>query len=93
MAKIRHVAMMVKDAALLRDFYRDGFGFEQCYGPSASGSIMVMDGLFNLALLQVRGGASPRPLCGVLESQHDGRLFRKRAIRLDSLLDQRTDLE
>ena len=27
MAKIRHVAMMVKDAALLRDFYRDGFGF------------------------------------------------------------------
>ena len=58
MAKIRHVAMMVQDAALLRDFYRDGFGFEQCYGPSASGSIMVMDGLFNLALLQVRGGES-----------------------------------
>ena len=58
MAKIRHVAMMVKDAATLRDFYRDGFGFEQCYGPSASGSIMVMDGLFNLALLQVRPGAS-----------------------------------
>jgi catechol 2,3-dioxygenase-like lactoylglutathione lyase family enzyme len=58
MAKIRHVAMQVTDAALLRDFYAKGFGFEQCYGPSASGSIMVMDGLFNLALLQMRQSES-----------------------------------
>ncbi len=58
MAKVRHVAMMVRDAAVLRDFYQQGFGFEQGYGPSASGSIMLMDGLFNLALLQVRSGES-----------------------------------
>ncbi len=58
MAKIRHVAMMVNDAAKMRDYYSQGFCFEQCYGPSASGSIMVMDGLFNLALLQVRPGES-----------------------------------
>ena len=29
MAKIRHVAFMVNDAKALRDFYVQGFGFEQ----------------------------------------------------------------
>ncbi len=59
MAKIRHVAFMVRDAEALRDFYQQAFGFEQCYGPSASGSYMVMDGLFNLALLKIREEDSP----------------------------------
>src|SRR5256714_7121436 len=54
MAKIRHVAFMVKNPKALRDFYVQGFGFEQCY-ESKTGSVMVTDGLFNLALLQIRG--------------------------------------
>jgi len=41
----------------VRDFYLQGFGFEQCY-ESATGSLMVMDGLFNLALLKIRDGDS-----------------------------------
>src|ERR687884_26693 len=57
-AKIRHVAMMVKDAKRLRDFYVEGFGFEECYH-SASDSYMVTDGLFNLALLKIRPNDSP----------------------------------
>ena len=55
MAKIRHVAFMVKDPKALRDFYQQGFGFEQWY-ESRTGSVMVTDGLFNLALLQIRQG-------------------------------------
>ena len=58
MAKIRHVAMMVKDAKRLRDFYVEEFGFEECYH-SASDSYMVTDGLFNLALLKIRQNDSP----------------------------------
>jgi catechol 2,3-dioxygenase-like lactoylglutathione lyase family enzyme len=58
MAKIRHVAVMVKDAKTLKEFYEQAFGFEQCYGPSASNSYMVIDGTFNIALLQVRQGKS-----------------------------------
>jgi catechol 2,3-dioxygenase-like lactoylglutathione lyase family enzyme len=57
MGKIRHVAFMIKDPPKVRDFYEQGFGFERCY-ESASGSLMVMDGLFNLALLKIRDGAS-----------------------------------
>jgi catechol 2,3-dioxygenase-like lactoylglutathione lyase family enzyme len=57
MAKIRHVAFMIKDPPTLRDFYEKGFGFEQCY-EGASGSMMVMDGTFNLALLKMREGES-----------------------------------
>jgi catechol 2,3-dioxygenase-like lactoylglutathione lyase family enzyme len=57
MVKIRHVAFMVHEPKALRDFYQQGFGFEQCY-ESASGAIMVMDGLFNLALLKIREGDS-----------------------------------
>jgi catechol 2,3-dioxygenase-like lactoylglutathione lyase family enzyme len=57
MAKIRHVAFMINDPPILRDFYEKGFGFEQCY-ESASGAIMVMDGTFNLALLKIREGES-----------------------------------
>ncbi len=54
MAKIRHVAFMVQNPQALRDFYVQGFGFEQCY-EGKTGSRMVTDGLFNLALLQIRG--------------------------------------
>ncbi len=58
MAKIRHVAMMVRDAKRLRDFYVEAFGFEECYH-SKSDSYMVTDGLFNLALLKIRSSDSP----------------------------------
>jgi len=58
MAKIRHVASIVRNAEALKDFYEQAFGFEQCYGPSASNSYMVMDGTFNLALLQIRPSES-----------------------------------
>jgi len=44
---------MVHDPDTLKDFYEKGFGFEQCYR-GESGAIMVMDGLFNLALLKIR---------------------------------------
>jgi catechol 2,3-dioxygenase-like lactoylglutathione lyase family enzyme len=57
MAKIRHVAFMINDTEKARDFYQQGFGFEQCYS-SASGAFMVMDGTFNLALLKIREGES-----------------------------------
>lgn len=57
MAKIRHVAFMINDPEKVRDFYVQGFGFEQCYA-SASGAIMVMDGTFNVALLKIREGES-----------------------------------
>src|SRR5581483_6794857 len=52
MAKIRHVAFMIKDTARVRDFYQQAFGFEQCYS-STSGAFMVMDGLFNIAILPI----------------------------------------
>jgi catechol 2,3-dioxygenase-like lactoylglutathione lyase family enzyme len=53
MGKIRHVAFMINEPLKVMDFYQRGFGFEQCYA-SASGSVMVTDGLFNLALLKIR---------------------------------------
>ena len=52
MAKIRHVAFMIKDTAKTRDFYQQAFGFEECYS-SASGAFMVMDGTFNIAILPI----------------------------------------
>jgi|SRR5579871_4014836 len=55
MAKIRHVAFMIKEPVKVMEFYEKGFGFEKCY-ESASGARMVMDGLFNLALLPIREG-------------------------------------
>jgi len=57
MAKIRHVAFMIKEPTKVMEFYEQGFGFEKCY-ESASGARMVMDGLFNLALLKIREGDS-----------------------------------
>ena len=57
MAKIRHVAFMIREPKKVRDFYEQAFGFEECYS-SASGAFMVMDGLFNLALLPIRAGES-----------------------------------
>jgi catechol 2,3-dioxygenase-like lactoylglutathione lyase family enzyme len=57
MAKIRHVAFMIKDTAKTRDFYQQAFGFEQCYA-SASGAFMVMDGTFNIAILPILGTES-----------------------------------
>jgi len=57
MAKIRHVAFMIKDTEKTRDFYQQAFGFEQCYS-SASGAFMVMDGTFNIAILPIKEEAS-----------------------------------
>jgi catechol 2,3-dioxygenase-like lactoylglutathione lyase family enzyme len=57
MAKIRHVAFMIKDTAKTRDFYQQAFGFEQCY-ESKSGAFMVMDGTFNIAILPILGRES-----------------------------------
>src|SRR5947207_13466087 len=56
MAKIRHVAFMVKDPVRMLEWYQRGFGFEPCYeSPFAR---MALDGLFNIALIQPRPGAS-----------------------------------
>src|ERR1051325_2712953 len=57
MAKIRHVAFMIKDTAKTRDFYQQAFGFEECYA-SKSGAFMVMDGTFNIAILPILGTQS-----------------------------------
>ena len=51
MAKLRHVAFIVKEPKRLYDFYRHLFGFEQVR-VSPNGSTHVIDGLFNLAFLQ-----------------------------------------
>lgn len=51
MAKLRHVAFIVKEPKRLYDFYHRLFGLEQVR-VSPSGSIHVIDGLFNLAFLQ-----------------------------------------
>lgn len=51
MAKLRHIALMVKQPKKLFDFYHHLFGVEQVR-LSPTGSIHVIDGLFNLAFLQ-----------------------------------------
>ena len=51
MAKLRHVAFIVKDPEKLYDFYHRLFGVEKVrHGPT--GAIHVIDGLFNLAFLK-----------------------------------------
>lgn len=56
MAKIRHVAYMVKDPVKMLDWYQRGFGFEECY--SSEFARMALDGLFNIALIRPREGES-----------------------------------
>jgi len=50
-AKLRHIAFIVKEPKKLYEFYHHLFGLEQVR-LSPSGSIHVIDGLFNLAFLQ-----------------------------------------
>jgi catechol 2,3-dioxygenase-like lactoylglutathione lyase family enzyme len=51
MAKLRHVAFIVKEPERLYDFYHHLFGVEKVrHGPT--GAIHVIDGLFNLAFLK-----------------------------------------
>jgi catechol 2,3-dioxygenase-like lactoylglutathione lyase family enzyme len=51
MAKLRHIAFIVKEPKNLYDFYHHLFGVEQVrHGPT--GAIHVIDGLFNLAFLK-----------------------------------------
>jgi catechol 2,3-dioxygenase-like lactoylglutathione lyase family enzyme len=53
--KIRHIAFMVEEPPKLFDFYNHLFGVEQVR-LSPTGSVHVIDGLFNLAFLQITGG-------------------------------------
>lgn len=57
MAKLRHIALIVKEPKKLYEFYHSLFGLEQVR-VSPSGSIHVIDGLFNLAFLQQKLGDS-----------------------------------
>jgi catechol 2,3-dioxygenase-like lactoylglutathione lyase family enzyme len=57
LAKLRHVAFIVKEPKRLYEFYHRLFGLEQVR-VSPSGSIHVIDGLFNLAFLQQKLEAS-----------------------------------
>jgi catechol 2,3-dioxygenase-like lactoylglutathione lyase family enzyme len=57
MAKIRHVAFMIKDTEKTKEWYEQAFGFEECYH-SKSGAFMVMDGTFNIAILPILGTQS-----------------------------------
>jgi catechol 2,3-dioxygenase-like lactoylglutathione lyase family enzyme len=58
MAKIRHVAFIVKEPPKLYDYYHRLFGVEQAR-VSDTGSIHVVDGLFNLAFLKQIVSDSP----------------------------------
>jgi catechol 2,3-dioxygenase-like lactoylglutathione lyase family enzyme len=49
---------MIKDTEKVKDFYVNGFGFEQCYHNPDTGAFMVMDGTMNVALLKIREGES-----------------------------------
>lgn len=55
MARIRHIALIVKEPEKLYDYYHDLFGVERVR-TSPTGSVHVIDGLFNLAFLQQTGG-------------------------------------
>lgn len=55
MAQLRHIAMIVKEPPRLFDYYQRLFGVEQVR-LSPTGSIHVVDPLFNLAFLQYTGG-------------------------------------
>ena len=58
MAKLRHVAFIVKDPDRLYDFYHHLFGVEKVrHGPT--GAIHVIDGLFNLAFLKQNVSDAP----------------------------------
>src|SRR6266508_2140801 len=58
MAKLRHVAFIVKDPDKLYEFYHHLFGVEKVRrGPT--GAIHVIDGLFNLAFLKQNVSDSP----------------------------------
>ena len=58
MAKLRHVAFIVKDPDRLYEFYHHLFGVEKVrHGPT--GAIHVIDGLFNLAFLKQNVSDSP----------------------------------
>src|ERR671922_500404 len=51
MGKLRHIAFISKEPKKLSDFYQKFFGLEEVK-IFPSGSLMVIDGLFNLAFLQ-----------------------------------------
>lgn len=55
MAKLRHIAFIVQEPQKLFDYYHHLFGVEQVR-LSPTGSIHVVDPLFNLAFLQQTGG-------------------------------------
>jgi catechol 2,3-dioxygenase-like lactoylglutathione lyase family enzyme len=55
MARIRHIALIVKEPEKLYDYYHHLFGVEKVR-TSPTGSVHVIDGLFNLAFLQQTGG-------------------------------------
>lgn len=57
MAKLRHIAFIVKNPKKLYDFYHHLFGLEQVR-VSPNGSVHVIDGLFNLAFLQQTNSAA-----------------------------------
>jgi catechol 2,3-dioxygenase-like lactoylglutathione lyase family enzyme len=57
MAKVRHVAYIAEDTKKLRDFYHDGFGFEEVW-VSPTGAYMVIDGMFNVTFIPQRPGDS-----------------------------------
>ena len=58
MAKLRHVAFIVKDPDRLYEFYHHLFDVEKVrHGPT--GAIHVIDGLFNLAFLKQNVSDSP----------------------------------
>lgn len=57
MAKLRHIALSVKDVATARQFFEQAFDMEMV-GESANGAVYLSDGTMNIALLNRKG----RPL-------------------------------
>ncbi len=54
MAKLRHIAMSVKDPEASAKFFIDAFDMEKV-GESANGAVYLSDGTVNLALLNRKG--------------------------------------
>jgi len=57
MAKLRHIALSVKDVPAAEKFFRAAFDMEKV-GESANGAVYLSDGTMNIALLNRKG----RPL-------------------------------
>lgn len=90
MARIRHVALVVKDLEATADFYQTAFGLKRSplsEGPTAR-RIYMSDGHVNLALLQYKGetGSGLKDASGFVGVHHFG-------FQVEDLAEQQKQIE